>query len=142
MPENLIGPKTNVPEIEIPEIPKTPVYTFREVWSNPNTNNHFAAQTLSLNLSRYDAIYVVIKGAADRTSYGGGIIFKGVPYDVMITMIDGLDGQYIFGRRFRMTNSSVVISIGTHAAVDNGAHANRNDLAIPVKIYGISFCKA
>ena len=108
-----------------------PHYTL--LWTNPNPTSAFAAQTISLDLSKYDAVaidltmYTAGSNVHNQTflgSVGSSMILSGILYSTAPTDLMRIGD---------VTASGVIFNNGrAYGAVNNGA-------VIPYKIYGIKF---
>ena len=112
-----------------------PHYTL--LWTNPNPTSSFSVQTISLDLSKYDAVEVVASYYKDNNRRTSSRIFtkdgtecslivNGLPYFLcreLIVKDTGLE----FGNGY---------SYGTYASWSRSVD---NNVCIPYKIYGIKF---
>lgn len=115
-------------------LPPTPSEYKKLLWTNPSPTSSFAAQTIPLDLSNYDAIEIIIRSdtantytlAPIVTEVGkGGIAFNSTAYNS--------------GRQFTTTTSGITFTGATYySAYGNWSTTSTNAL-IPVKIYGIKY---
>lgn len=98
------------------------------VWTNPNPTSNFAAQTLSLDLSGYDAVAIVSRqaGNTDRVSWDFALIGE-----TIVTQVKNMASATIYGRSAEATSSGIVFGNGYAGSTAGATNA------IPVKIYGI-----
>lgn len=105
------------------------------LWTNPNPTSAFAAQTISLNLSEYNFIIVESIAGISLTSISKQTIFNKISdyttnrYCIGYTNSDN-DG--IIRHIANISNSGVTFSAGYLNT------SLRNDVCIPVKIYGVN----
>lgn len=94
------------------------------LWTNPNPNNSFASQTVSLDLSNYASVIIYLKNvASDVLSTSGHYVPKGYSGRISIQ----LNGRYINS----VTNEGINFGTGY-----SGGSAS-NSYAIPCEIYGV-----
>ena len=101
------------------------------LWTNPNPDSSFAAQTVSIDLSSYDAILVQM-----RNVYNGGIRGMGIVLKESINHSVGVFGTSetkTFRRSVNASDTGVTFGAGY-----NGENSSSN-AAIPLLIYGIKF---
>lgn len=99
------------------------------LWTNPNPDSNFSAQTVTLDLSAYDAVLVVCRMFATTTYYFTNTCMVGLP--AILNTLDVSGNRY--GRTADVTTTGIVFGQG----YSNGtASASR---VIPVSIYGIKF---
>ena len=112
-----------------------PHYTL--LWTNPNPTSAFAAQTISLDLSKYDAVEVVFKRYNTVKIYSTQRLFeKGANYTL------GTTTDETFRYRLCSFNNSGV-TFGTPLYMPSYGTwkptTASNACDIPYKIYGIKF---
>lgn len=106
--------------------------TWKLLWTNPNPNSSFSAQTLSLDLSGYDFILVA-------TAYY--IYFAGKHYAWNLLKVDdAFTQQLMVVRESNMSSREVTVS-GTGIVFGGGkintSGVTGNECAVPEFIYGI-----
>ena len=111
------------------------------LWTNPNPNSSFGAQTISLDLTNYKAVEIVCKTDATSFEETSAICDKG--FSVMVSRLGGGNGYgsggvFLVQRMFTVTNNGVTAlrGLGGFAADDNFPYSNDSRM-IPYKIYGI-----
>ena len=105
------------------------------LWTNPNWNTNFAAQTVSLNLSGYTAIMTVFAYATSVKTRRG----------TQTQLVDGATytfeaphtsvGNYWFRRE--VTASTTGVTFGTGGYFEDGSFQGGNLYTMPLYIYGI-----
>ena len=110
-----------------------PHYTL--LWTNPNPTSAFAAQTISLDLSKYDAIEVVADGWAGNKCYGSQVIYK----NQLFAMSGGR--KYFFcWRECSFNDTGITFSLARYINAYNVWKVSESTTdCIPIKIYGIKF---
>lgn len=96
----------------------------RLLWTNPNPTNGFSAQTLTLDLSKYDLIFIsyYTRAYSDRGFYHSIMISKNTKFYMYSFDLDG-------NRKFRdVTATDTGINFGT---------PNSSEACMPYQIYGI-----
>lgn len=109
------------------------------LWENPDPTAEFAAQTIALDLSGYDDLYVIYDWAVGNNYL----------YSQLVPIDDGrycLSGAYPSGtasegsasivRQVTFGNSGIVFSDAGMGYTGSG-RTTRNNMCIPLKIYGI-----
>lgn len=112
-----------------------------KIWSNPNTSVAFPAQTINLDLSKYD--YVEVEITDNITSDSGGIDTKGTAIK-QITIgkrsrlsVDTLYDSWLSFRTVVVNNNGVTFEGGGYQYLNNTERANDNRYCIPINIYGV-----
>jgi hypothetical protein len=113
------------------------------LWTNSSPTAQFAPQTVNLDLSKYNFVEIFFR------SYTGWSysIMPGLVYPIgEKCMVNGNFGSSaeesgsIFGwERSFETKTTGIVFANAAGCPDNGAHAVRNDMAIPLKIYGVKY---
>ena len=105
------------------------------LWTNPNWNTNFAAQTVSLNLSGYTAIMTVFAYATSvKTRRGTQTqLVDGATYTFEAPHTSG--GNYWFRRE--VTASTTGVTFGTGGYFENGSFQGGDLYTMPLYIYGI-----
>lgn len=115
-------------------LPPTPSEYKKLLWTNPSPTSSFAAQTISLDLSDYDAIEIIIRSdtantytlAPIVTEVGkGGIAFNSTAYNS--------------GRQFTTTTSGITFTAATYYSSYGNWSTTSTNALIPVYIYGIKY---
>lgn len=99
------------------------------LWTNPSPTSDFASQTLSIDLSDYDYIYVVQRQYKDSSGNATATMIPKDGSTYVVTVIS--DGGGVRTRTYSASASSVAISVGKEGTTTNNAYA------IPYQIYGI-----
>ena len=104
------------------------------LWTNPSPNAAFAAQTLSMDLSKYNII-IVISNYAYNISKADIVILNKNEWNCLIA--ERADGNGTAYRGIsKCTDTEIVISGG--GVIENGSNISNNLYCIPYKIYGIN----
>ena len=120
-----------------------PSYTL--LWTNSSPTASFSPQTLTLSLSGYDDVEITFK---NYTSANQMVPPIKIPVGMrgMISGVFGGSGSgdaqsgaiYAFERVFIVSSTSIQFYNGYGCAA-SGSHAVRNDMGIPIKIFGIKY---
>lgn len=112
------------------------IWRVKEVWSNPEPDSNFDAQTILIDLSEYDALYVIAKVGASASS---GIVAASPIKITERANVMGMSSAYLAYRTF--TTASTGIGVSTAIRVNHGESTTTQTTAaiIPVRIYGIKF---
>lgn len=102
--------------------------TMSLLWTNPSPTSNFAAQTVSLDLSGFDAVMVVMKLKKDLIYVSWNFGFIG---DTAIMSIKGNATGTMYGRTAEINAQGIVFGTGYSASTSS------NEYGIPAKIYGI-----
>lgn len=108
-----------------------------KLWENQNPGAAFAAQKISLDLSAYDAVYVVctLQGAYRQRKCE--LVLKGDLVSIRVfSFSDRLPGTV---RQAEMDNTGVTFTEGYAYNWSSGAYAASNQAATPIAIYGVKF---
>lgn len=104
--------------------------TFDLLWTNSSYTSAFAAQTVSLDLSAYDAVLIVfLANTTDLDRQSSMIVLKNGYQHILCTMYAG--GTALRTRYVTATDSGVTFAGG----YNNTSAGNGNN--VPYKIYGI-----
>ena len=101
------------------------------LWENASPDSEFVPQTIPLDLSEYDGVFIL-------TSWGGGLAMIGNSYHCHLYDY-GSSWQDLFKRSFWIHETDVEVSECARLSLNNigaGTQIN-NNLGIPLKIYGI-----
>ncbi len=110
------------------------------LWTNASPTSEFAAQTISLTLSSYDAVEIVCRYSTTndaRTIYRCDVGSSASMYWFYYT---GTDGKYT-GVRSRtevsVSTTGVTFDTCSGKAGNSSTNTTNNGYLIPIKIYGI-----
>lgn len=110
------------------------------LWTNPNPNQHFWAQTITLAANNCDLFYVVYEQSInDHTIFPGSSLFR--PGEATAFMnINGSSNGYVGGVNalIRRITASTQTSITFQNAytIGQAPSTDRGDLGVPVAVYG------
>lgn len=112
------------------------------LWENPDETSSFSAQTISLDLTEFDAVLVTARVSTTAAAKSSLVVVKDQG-DFMITTIRNFpDASALqFTRRnISATDTGVTISAGTaKSTTSTSAGSTNNGYCVPVMIYGIHF---
>lgn len=112
------------------------------LWINPNPTTAFNAQTISLDLSNYDAVEVVYKlYTTQQYDVTGQITYQS---NQSVTVSASGTGGFFSGADAPMARTSSMSSNGVHFSAGSlcggsSTWAVNNNVLIPYKIYGIKY---
>ena len=112
-----------------------PHYTL--LWTNPNPTSSFSAQTISLDLSKYDAVEVVFDGWAGNKCYGSQVIYKN-----QLFAMSGGRRECFRWRECSFNDTGITFAtprICSSYNVWNETSTTSTNVCTPIKIYGIKF---
>lgn len=115
-------------------LPPTPSEYKKLLWTNPNSNSQFSAQTISIDLSEYDAVEVVAQHWSNNGTTASMVAKVG---EVGITTVPNYDNSTIATRSFVVSTSGVQFTDGrsvTGSSISTSSHAS-----IPRRIYGVKY---
>ena len=104
------------------------------LWTNASPTSAYGEQTVSLNLSGYQMVAIVLNRAANDTTKNTTLVFVGSVSKCLV--YQEAYGLYVASRNVTVSTTGVAFSIG----YDNGnstAAGTSNSVAIPYSIYGI-----
>lgn len=102
------------------------------LWVNSSTSSAFASQTISIDLSEYNMVYVTAGWSkSSANSYLGYVTLVGDR-----GIINGIGTTKIY-REYQATTTGVVFGTGQYASAGGTSLSNNSDYAIPWRIYGI-----
>lgn len=133
-----LNPETGEYEkIGIPS-PEASGVQMKLLWENPNPTSAFAAQTISLDLSKYTCVLISYKAYKTYTAIQRSIGFKGEIVELATTETRKKMTQTnaSFSRDAEITETGIIISKGYEHEYTGNLRDN-NDIIIPVEIYGI-----
>lgn len=105
------------------------------LWTNENYSSSFAAQTIALTLTSYDAAMIVLSddtGVAHQSSFL--YLRDNLPYRATIS-----SEGFLTYRDITVTNFGVVFSGGLVSSTYNSTPTANNNYCIPYQIYGVRF---
>lgn len=110
------------------------------IWTNPN-NSPFNAQTINIDLSSYDAIYIDIlnDGTSIQRSVPNPIIGKGGNSYISYCNTKSGGAPWICVRVVTISDDSIVFSDCTQQQTNGSNYTTVNYRIVPHKIYGIKF---
>ena len=111
------------------------------LWTNASPSSSFAAQTVSLDLSGYDAVFVISNLMTTGENNTGVFVRKGLATETNIVMYGAIvaaSAMTVQRRGVTATDTGVVFSDAKlKAATSNSAGSTENSRCIPLYIYGI-----
>ena len=114
--------------------------TFKLVWENPNPTAEFAAQTVSVDLSDYDA--VIISAATNGDVFGTLLIMKGGGGNFRYPSRPSTSpyNPIFYARQINsVTNSGVSFGKGQIRVMNSTTNTDDNSALIPQVIIGVKF---
>lgn len=109
------------------------------LWENASPTSQFAAQTISLDGDGYQ-MYMIVSGASSDGAYDK-VIFLRVGKGTRVEYAGTSGGQYRVGQRTLASSSKTHIEYGGMLFNAGGAESLRNDLLVPIQIYGVKGLK-
>ena len=112
-----------------------PHYTL--LWTNPNPTSSFSAQTISLDLSKYDAVEVVFNQHKQNLT----LVTQKIRIRGVANTCGNTNFGYFVSRNLTFKDGGVTFTNGLYYGKYNtySSLATDNDFLIPYKIYGIKF---
>lgn len=111
------------------------------LWTNASPTSNFAAQTVSLDLSGYDAVFVISNLMTTGENNTGVFVRKGLATETNIVMYGAIvaaSAMTVQRRGVTATDTGVVFSDAKlKAATSTSAGSKENSRCIPLYIYGI-----
>ena len=101
------------------------------LWTNSSPTSTFAAQTISLDLTNYDAILVKCRATTSAGQYFSQFCFKGETVNASVSS-KSYSGTNVYSRGVQCTNSGVTFTNGYSGSTSGTGNA------IPVQIYGLT----
>lgn len=105
------------------------IVKIKKLWENASPTSSFAAQTISIDLSDYDFVFITSVSSSGATKYsiywgavGGAILMNYVYYTSQIISLN---------RALAVNSDSIDVGNCTSNA------SNNNSVLIPLKIYGV-----
>lgn len=112
------------------------------IWTNPNTSA-FAAQTINIDVSPYDAIYIDFLPSTDdgsvQRAVPNQIIGKGGTVYISYSTTKSGGFPWVTTRSITVSDNSIVFSDCTQQQNNGSNYSNTNYRIVPYKIYGIKF---
>ena len=112
------------------------------IWTNPNTSA-FAAQTINIDVSPYDAIYIDFLPSTDdgsvQRAVPNQIIGKGGAVYISYSTTKSGGFPWVTTRSITVSDNSIVFSDCTQQQNNGSNYSNVNYRIVPYKIYGIKF---
>ena len=112
------------------------------IWTNPNTSA-FAAQTINIDVSPYDAIYIDFLPSTDdgsvQRAVPNQIIGKGGTVYISYSTTKSGGFPWVTTRSITVSDNSIVFSDCTQQQNNGSNYSNVNYRIVPYKIYGIKF---
>ena len=112
-----------------------PHYTL--LWTNPNPTSSFAAQTISLDLSKYDAVEVVARQYATDSFVFSSKAEVGKFGKLFCYGYD--DARELDTRRYEVSTTGVSFQTGYYTMISDSSGTASSTHCVPYKIYGIKF---
>ena len=107
------------------------------LWENTDTTSSYSAQTVAIDLTGYDAVFVIF--CSSTTS--DAIVAQGFAFMDRSTIIryPSYSGSTMrfYGRTVTVSNSGISISAGSYRQQGSSSETTANDRIIPVRIYGV-----
>ena len=111
------------------------------LWTNASPSSSFAAQTVSLDLSGYDAVFVISNMMTTGENNTGVFVKKGLATETNIVMYGAIvaaSAMTVQRRGVTATDTGVVFSDAKlKAATSTSAGSTENSRCIPLYIFGI-----
>ena len=107
------------------------------LWTNSAPDKGFSPQTVSIDLSKYDAVLIMGKGYYTTTAsqnFSNDVLFLN---DTSKLLTYGLSNTAQYSRVVTSVKSNGVI-FGTAYYNQNGTNNANNNAGIPLKIYGLN----
>ena len=105
------------------------------LWENASPNSAFAGQTINLDLSGYEFVYIAV------SDYYADAICRVGKSSLLQTILDvyaSYNGYFIAcTRSFAVTDSGVVFSSGYQKSSGQNTSSEANGRNVPIRIYGI-----
>lgn len=109
------------------------------LWTNASVSSPFSAQTISLDLSRYNGVWIVfVSTNRSNSQYNSILLFDNLRY--RIEFVEPTSETYglivVSSRIVTKTNNGLAFDVGSQATT-LGFADNDNTRIIPYKIYGV-----
>lgn len=102
----------------------------KTLWYNASPTSNFAAQTISLDLSKYQAVYISSVRSTDDQSFSGSAF---LPIDTKAYLMGTTDQFAVTRRQVTVTKTGV-----TFSGYSSSNNSNGNTNEIPIVIFGIN----
>ena len=112
-----------------------PHYTL--LWTNPNPTSSFSAQTISLDLSKYDMVEVVARQYMSDPYYFSSKTEVGKSGKLFCYGYD--DARELDARKYSVSTTGVSFETGYYTPISASSGSTSAIHNIPYKIYGIKF---
>lgn len=99
------------------------------LWTNASPTSNFDKQTISLNLSNYQMVYIVIRRSTENNNLHNSLIVKKGESGFVFAYLGGLG--LLYREIESVSNSGVNFGVGVMNATTD------NKYGIPIYIYGI-----
>ena len=111
------------------------------IWTNPDISaSAFAAQTINIDLSDYDAIYIdMLSTDSVQRAAPNQIIGKGGTVYITYGTQNSSATPWITTRSVQVSDDSIVFSNCTQQQTNGSNYSTVNYRIVPHKIYGIKF---
>lgn len=106
------------------------------LWENASPTSEFAAQTVSLNLIGYDAVFIYFGNHIPKI-YASRIIIVGEPTYVVRFPSNNSTNARFYGREVTVNTDGIVFADASYFQQGNSSLTVQNTDNIPRKIYGI-----
>lgn len=107
------------------------------LWENTDTSSSYGANTIDIDLSNYDGVYVIF--CSSTTS--DAIVAQGFAFMSKSTIIryPSYSGSTMrfYGRTVTVSTTGISISAGSYRQQGSSSETTANDRIIPVRIYGV-----
>ena len=126
-------------------IPRTPTIPsgFVLLWTNSDPTSAFSAQSVPVDLSSYDAVYIQFKYGTSATSWRTGMfaLVDGNNYQaICMGDLTASSASIITARYFDVLTTGINFEGGlTKKTTSTSAASSSNGSCIPYQIYGIKF---
>jgi len=105
------------------------------LWENPNTTQAFASQTITLNSADYDFLLFIFLHVV-----GGAMYSEIAPKGTNVSLTEGfssIQGTKCISRDITYVSDTTLNVGGGRQAYGTTAESARNDVCVPIAIYGI-----
>lgn len=104
------------------------------LWTNPSPTSTFASQTVSLDLSGYDYIYIVYDGVVGSSKlYNSAFIPTSLPSYTFVHCAD-----FIYHRALTISSSGIVFAGGKYTRTyGSSTFTDIATACVPIYIYGV-----
>lgn len=111
------------------------------IWTNPDISaSAFAAQTINIDLSDYDAIYIdMLSTDSIQRAVPNQIIGKGGTAYISYSTTKSGGFPWVTTRNITVSDNSIIFSDCTQQQNNGSNYSTTNYRIVPYKIYGIKF---